>query len=82
VYFDSVAWAVRCDVNNGRADESMNELAVVHVGHTKSFFETGVDETNYIGRQLFEDDVVGHRVSEVTRIRGTNFPRNFRCLRV
>ena len=37
-------------------------LAVVLGGYTKSFFETGVDETDNIGRQLSQDDVVGHRV--------------------
>jgi hypothetical protein len=62
VYFESVAWAVRCDANNGRADESRNVLALILGGYTKSFFETGVDETDNIGRQLSQDDVVGHRV--------------------
>jgi len=62
VYFESVAWAARCDVNNGRADESRNVLALIEGGHTKSFFEARVDETDNIGRQLSQDDVVAHRV--------------------
>jgi hypothetical protein len=37
-------------------------LAVILGGYTESFFETGVDETDNIGRQLSQDDVVGHRV--------------------
>ena len=37
-------------------------LAVILGGYTKSFFETGVDKTDNIGRQLSQDDVVGHRV--------------------
>ena len=62
VYFELVAWAARCEFNNGRAEESRRRFSWGGKRRgTKSFFEAGVDETDHMGGQLFQDDLT-HRV--------------------